>query len=137
MSQWDSPVEPWDNKQFVVETLEANERMGLALAYLYRRYPHIKGEVQQYLSTEGVEPPGIDEKVFVTYRRADGEPIFGEYSFMCSYDGLDEEESDIIEERWVLEGRKIIPQPVYDDEYDDLYEEDEAGVRKFRDSIGS
>jgi hypothetical protein len=135
MGQWDIPdaeVEPWDNKQFVVETLEANERMGSALAYAYRKYPWIKSEIAKFLSEEGIEPPGIEEKVFVTYRRADGKPCFGEYGFMCDYDGLDEEESDIIEEHWVLEGTRVIPFPQEDDEFEDLYEEEEVGVRKFR-----
>lgn len=127
-------VEPWDNKQFVVETLEANERMGAALAYAYRKYPWIKPDIQKYLSDEGIEPPGIEEKVFVTYRRADGKPIFGEYSFMIDYSGLDEEESDIIEEHWVLEGSRVIPQPVLEDEFEDLYEEEEISVKKFRDN---
>lgn len=129
-------TEPWDNKAFVLETLDANERMGNALAYVYRKYPHLKAEIAQYLSEDGIEPPGIEENVFVTYRRADDKLIRGEYSFMCDYSGLDEEDSDIIEEHWILEGRRVIPQPIEEDEYEDLYEEEEERVRKFRPEEG-
>lgn len=145
MSQWDVPEllsqsaldggELWNDKQFIIETLDANERMGSALAYAYRKYPWIKAEIAQYLSEDGIEPPGIEENRFVTYRRADGKPCFGEYSFMCDYDGLDEEESDIVEEHWVLEGKRIIPLRQEDDEFEHLYEEEEEGVRKFKSDI--
>lgn len=144
MSQGDVPFsqsasdggELWHDREFIIDTVEANERMGAALAYAYRKYPWIKAEVILYLSEEDIEPPGIEENKFVTYRRADGKPIFGEYSFMCDYDGLDEEESDIIEEHWVLEGKRVIPFPQEDDEFEPLYEEDEEGVRKFRPENG-
>lgn len=51
----------------------------------------------------------VMSNTFVTYRRVDGKPIFGEYAFVTLYDGCEEEECDMIEEHWVLESRKVIP----------------------------
>lgn len=129
MNQWLLP-----EINTVSELHSVNERMGKALAYAYRAHPWLKTELLRYLSDEGVEPPAVAETVFVTYRRADGKPCFGEFAFMTDYSGLDEEESDIVEERWVMEGKRIIPQPhdESDDEFEHLYEEDEEGVRKFK-----
>lgn len=135
MNQWILPeIKPVSDTEAVDDLLDTNDRMGKALAYAYRAHPWLKAEVLRHLSDEGVEPPDIAETVFITYRRADGEACFGEFTFMVDYSGLDEEDSDIIEERWVLEGKRTIPHPhdESDDEFEHLYEEDEEGVRKFK-----
>lgn len=50
-----------------------------------------------------------DEDLFVTYRRVDGLPIWGEYEFMTSYDELEGENCGIVEEFWKLHHRRYIP----------------------------
>lgn len=61
---------------------------------------------------------------FVTYRRLDGQLVYGEFMFVTEYEGLEDEDCDIIKECWVLESRSIIPRidPYleYEAEYEDL-----------------
>lgn len=41
---------PWNEDTFVLSLLSANERMGAALAFIYREYPEMKARVAEYLS---------------------------------------------------------------------------------------
>lgn len=37
---------------FARDILEANDRLGAALAFVYRKYPDIKEEILEYMETE-------------------------------------------------------------------------------------
>lgn len=58
---------------------------------------------------------------FVTYRRADGGLIFGEYQFFTEYDGLEEENCDIVQETWELKESKLISTPVWSNFTEDTH----------------
>lgn len=60
------------------------------------------------------------EDEFTTYRRADGRLIWGEYTFLTDFDGLEVEKCGIIEEVWQLKSRTFIPYVASfdDDEFD-------------------
>lgn len=78
----------------------------------------------------------VEVETFVTYRRADGKPISGEYAFVTNIEGIEDdlEESDIIEEHWILESSRTIPQVDPWAEYE-VWEEDdddEPKVKRFR-----
>lgn len=47
--------------EMAIAFLEANERMGWALEYIYRKYPAIRDEVLAYLDNGGPYGPLEDE----------------------------------------------------------------------------
>ena len=51
----------WDERRFMLSLLAANERMGAALAFLYREFPDAKVMVAEYLSDYQFEWEEIDE----------------------------------------------------------------------------
>lgn len=40
----------WDESRFMLSLLSSNERMGVALAFIYNEHPELKAKVARYLA---------------------------------------------------------------------------------------
>lgn len=51
----------WDERKFMLSLLAANERMGAALAFLYREYPDLQAKVAAHLEDYSFEWQEMEE----------------------------------------------------------------------------